>query len=90
MTRAELASIRGRLTAGVLPRSGAPAHAVDAALRVAGLSPHAAALLAFAEHRLRRGGEVPDWIADELRTAAKQRESELVDALRRTPWLDRR
>ena len=90
MTHAELASIRRRLTEAVVPRSGAPASAVHDALRVAGLTPHVAALLALAERRLRSGGEVPDWIATELKSAAKQRDNEVAEALRRTPWLHRR
>ena len=87
MTRDELSAIRERLTRPVVPRSGAPASAVRDALRVSPLSPHAAALLAFAEHRLRRGGEVPSWIAAELTSAAETRDVEVAEALLRTPWL---
>jgi hypothetical protein len=90
MTREELAAIKLRLKSVVLPASGAPSSAIDDALRVGGLSPHAAALLAFADHRLRRGSEVPDWIATELRCAAEQRDREIEDALVRRPWFHRR
>jgi hypothetical protein len=90
MTREELAKIRSSLTSPVVPRGGAPASAVGDALRVPALSPHAAALLAFAEHRLRGGSEVPEWVAAELRTAAARRDDDVAEALRRTPWLDRR
>jgi hypothetical protein len=89
MTREELAAIRRRLTVAIVPTSGAPTSAIDDALRAGGLSPHAAALLAFADNRLRHGSVVPDWIAIELRCAAEQRDREVEEALLGRPWLHR-
>jgi hypothetical protein len=90
MTREELAAIRRRLTAAIVPTGGAPSSAIDDALRVGELTPHAAALLAFADNRLRHGSVVPDWIATELRCAAEQRDREIEEALVGRPWLHRR
>ena len=86
MTREEFLALRRRLTAPVSPRRDAPASAAREALHVPALAPHAAALLAFAEHRMRGGREVPEWIADELRSAAEQRDRQVAEAprLRRT------
>ncbi len=82
--RDELEDVKRRI--GRLPQlvGDAPEAVVRLALSFeTSISSAMEGLLALAEHRLRRGFEIPEWVADALRTYANDRDGERAELVRR-------